>query len=335
MEIINEGSSLSVPLSFTDDTDAAVTPSAARYKLDDLAAGTSIIAWTSFAPSASTHTLVITAAQNARLNSALVLEEHRLTVEITYGTDSKKALSTYDFAIRKIGVTTSTQADYISAITALVGGALPLGEKEQIIAINQAVKKYSGHSPREVIEDETGNGSFDYALTLLTYWTDKFSTIKKVEYPVNDTESSASVLQDDAWSIYKKPAGSYLRMLENKPATTESLRITYTALHLCNANICTIPERDEEAVQMLAAAGFCDMLATYFAQTQDSIIQADSVDHKSKASEYAARARTYRTQYYEHMGIKPGEVPPASVTRDQDTKPSWGGTHLTHPRKWR
>ena len=211
----------------------------------------------------------------------------------------------------------SKRQDFITAISNLVGGELPLGETEKIFAISKAVKKYSGDRPREIIEDETGAGAFDYAVTLLASWTEGFSSIKKVEYPVDDTSKTPDILADDAWTIYKKPAGNYLRFLEDKPAATESMRITYTALHVCDDTQSTIPTVDEEAVQMLAAAGFCDMLAAYYSQTQDSTIQADSVDHKSKASEYASRARTYKKEYTDHLGIIAGSVAPASVTRDQ------------------
>jgi hypothetical protein len=227
----------------------------------------------------------------------------------------------------------STRQDYITAIGHLVGGSLPLGEAEKIFAISAALKKYSGHRPRIVPEDEVGNASFDYALTLLAEWTEGFSTIKSVEYPVDDTVVEADVLGDDAWQIYQKPAGKVLRLLEDTPAATESLRIIYTALHTCTDAACTVPSYDEEALQILAASIFCDMLAAYFAQTQDSTIQADSVDHKSKASEYAARARAYRKMYFDHLGIKEGETPAASVTKDQDMQGSWGAGKMTHGRR--
>jgi hypothetical protein len=232
-------------------------------------------------------------------------------------------------------VPTSTLQDYITAIGKLVGGELPIGEPEKIFAINAALKKYSGHRPRIVAEDEDGNGSFDYALTLLADWTEGFSTIKSVEFPVDDTDEAAAILDDDAWQIYQKPSGKCLRMLEDTPETTEHLRIAYTALHTCTDEACTAPSYDEEALQILAASIFCDMLAAYFSQTQDSTIQADSVDHKSKASEYSARARAYRKMYFDHIGIKEGETPAASVTRGQDLAGSWGADKATHPRRFR
>jgi len=230
-----------------------------------------------------------------------------------------------------------TRQDYIAALGQLVKGEFPLGEPEKIWAINKAVKRYAQDRPLEVSEDEPGDGGFDYALTILASWAEGFSTIKQIEYPVDDddTYEDENILQEDSWKIYQKPAGKVIRLLENKPTAAESMRITYTALHLCDDTQCTVPAIDEEAVQMLAAAEFCQMLATYFAQNQDSTIAADSVDHKSKSADYAARARTYRKGYFDHLGLKEDQVTPASVTRDQDTRPSWRSDQLTHPRKFR
>lgn len=229
----------------------------------------------------------------------------------------------------------STRQDYITALGDLVQGDFPLGESAKIIAINSAIKEHSRHKPRIVPEDEAGTGGFDYALTLLSHWAEGVSVIKSVEYPVDDTNETADILQDDAWCIYHKPSGKVLRFLEDVPAATETLRVTYTALHICTDAECTIATFDEEAVQCLAAGYFCNMLATYYAQNQDSTIKADSVDHKSKSSDYAARARTYRKTYFSHMGIEEGKTTAASVTKDQDIAGGWGGDRLTHPRKGR
>jgi len=229
----------------------------------------------------------------------------------------------------------STRQDYLTAIGNLVQGEFPLGETEKILAINMAMKAHSKHRPLVVVEDESGAAAFDYAITLLASWSEGFSVIKQVEYPVDDDDETPDILQDDEWMIYEKPAGKYLRFLENEPAATETFRVTYTALHTCTDTTCTVKTFDEEAVQALAAAFFCDMLATYFAQTQDSTIQADVVDHRSKAREYDARAKAYRKMYFNHLGIEEGKTPPASVTKDLDLKGSWAGDKLTHPKKYR
>ena len=99
----------------------------------------------------------------------------------------------------------------------------------------------------------------------------------------------------------------------------------------------TIPASDEDAVANLAASLCSGALASAYAQTGDSTITADSVDHKSKSEQYAARAREQKKVYLNHIGIKEGEseVSPASVVKDLDVDYPWGGDRLTHPKKWR
>jgi hypothetical protein len=198
-----------------------------------------------------------------------------------------------------------------------------------------AIKAHSRQRPRKVVEDVDGDGGFDYALSDLASWKSGFSSIEQVEYPVDDTDETADVLQDDAWEIYEKPSGKMLRFLEDTPDATEDFRVTYTSFHTCTDSACTVEDFDEEAVQALAAAFFCEMLSTYYAQSTDSTIAADSVDHTSKSRDYAARAKAFRKIYFDHLGIKEGQTPAASVTRDQDKAASWGRDKLTHKGKYR
>jgi len=229
----------------------------------------------------------------------------------------------------------SNRQDYISAVEKFVQGELPLGEADIILAIGMAVKAHSRHKPRVIVEDEDGDGGFDYAVTLLSYWSDGFSVIKQVEYPVDDTDETPDILQDDEWMIYETPSGKFLRFTEDEPTSSEDFRVTYTGLHTCTDSACTVEGFDEEAVQALAAAYFCDMLATYYAQSQDSTIEADVVDHMGKGGEYSKRAKGFRKMYFDHLGIKEGQTMPASVTYDQDKKASWASDKLTHKKKYR
>jgi len=228
----------------------------------------------------------------------------------------------------------TTRQDYITAIGQFVQGEIPLGEADKILAINVALKTHSRHKPLIVVEDESGDAGFDYDIADLASWSDGFSVIRQVEYPVDDDDETPDILQDDAWMIYETPAGKVLRFLDNSPAATESFRATYTALHTCTDAACTVKTFDEEAVQALAAGFFCEMLATFYAQSGDSTIGADSVDHKSKAAEYSGRARAYKKIYYDHIGAKEGSPGAASVTRDQDAPGTWGDK-LTHKQKYR
>jgi len=233
----------------------------------------------------------------------------------------------------------SVLQDYIDAIDQLVGGDLPLGEGEKVKAIQMALKRYSKDRPLVVVEDVDGDGGFDYDVADLASWSDGFSVIQTVEYPVDDDSPEPNRLQDDAWTIYQTPDGIFLRFIENTPSAAEDFRLVYTALHGFTGGEdsidSTVKAFDEEAVQALAAAVFCELLASYYAQTADSTISADSVDHSSRAREYAARARAYRGLYFEHLGIKPGEVAADSVTADTDLTPSWQGDKLTHRRRYR
>lgn len=225
--------------------------------------------------------------------------------------------------------------DYIGEVKKLVPGAnLPCGEPEMILAIAMAMKEHSRHRPQTLVEDIDGDGGFDYAVTGLDYWSDGFSVIRQVEYPVDDDDEIPDILQEDAWMMYQTPAGKYLRFLESSPAADEDIRVTYTAIHTCTDDDCTVVDYDDEAVQALAASKFCEMLATAYAQTGDSTISADVVDHKSRAGEYSTRARTYRGIYLKHIGVEDGKPPAASITKDQDKAGSWGD-RLTHKAKYR
>lgn len=225
--------------------------------------------------------------------------------------------------------------DLIAAVQKLVSGELPLGEPDIILAIGQGMKTYSRHKPRRVVEDVAGDGGFDYPVSGLGCWSDEFSVVKQIEYPVDDTYQTADVLQEEEWQVYEKPTGKEIRFLEEEPASDESFRVTYTGLHTCTDEACTVPTIDEEAVQALCASCFADMLSTCFAQTGDSTIEADVVDHKSKSEQYSSRAKALRRLYYDHMGVKEGVPRAASVTHDQDKAPSWGADRLTHKRRER
>jgi hypothetical protein len=97
----------------------------------------------------------------------------------------------------------------------------------------------------------------------------------------------------------------------------------------------TIPESDQDALCNLAASLCSGALASAYAQTSDSTITADSVDHKSKSQEYASRAKMQKQNYLNHLGLKEGDVAPASAVYDTDTNYPWGGDRLTHPKRYR
>ena len=229
----------------------------------------------------------------------------------------------------------TTREDYITAIGQLVQGEIPLDEADKILAVNMAMKAHSKHRPRVIVEDVTGDGGFDYDLADLDAWGSGFSVMRQVEYPVDDTDEEADILDGDAWEIYETPDGKFLRFLEDTPEADETARVTYTAPHEFSGagSACTVESFDDEAVQALAASHFLRMLSVYYSQSQDSTIAADSVDHKSKASEYRSQAKMMAQVYYDHVGVDPDGPAPAGATIAK--APETDRVRLTHSRKYR
>lgn len=232
-----------------------------------------------------------------------------------------------------------TSADYIAALGSLVPGDQPVSSVAltamQNKAISKAMDAHSKYRPRRVVADVSGSGAFDYAISGLTGWQDNFSVILQVEYPVDDTDETADILDPETYQLYDKPAGRYLRFLEDKPAATETFRATYTARHTCTVSACSVDAGDTEAVQSLAAYFLCRMLAAAHALDQDATIQADVVNHGGRRKEYEALARAYKGEYNEHMGVVDGKPKAACAIQDQDVNFAGGADRLTHPRRHR
>lgn len=232
-----------------------------------------------------------------------------------------------------------TLNDYTTALGVLVPGDHPV-EAEALAAMKEkavakAMDHHSRHKPYTVIEDVDGDGGFDYAVSGLASWVDEFSVISQVEYPVDDDDEAPDILQDDEWIIYETPSGNMLRFLEATPDSSEDFRVTYTTRHTCTEEACTVASGDQESVQSLAAHYLCKMLSAAYSLNQDSTIDADSVDHGSKARNFQNLAKQYMEDYNAHMGIVPGKQKAASITKDMDADKSWAGDGLTHRRKYR
>lgn len=231
----------------------------------------------------------------------------------------------------------STKADYRTAIEDLVPEQPFSGTDEMDRAISRAMNTHSRHKPQMVAEDIAGADTHEYVLTgTLADWEDGFSKINRIEYPVDDDDEDKDYLEESDWAIYKKTDDKYyLHFLSDTPATGETIRVWYTARHTCTNAACTVEAPDEEPAMSLAAAYFCRIIAAKYAQSQDSTILADNVDHASKRREFEAQAKSYMQEYYDHMGIKEGRPKPANVVQDQDVDYPSGWDRLTHPRRRR
>lgn len=98
----------------------------------------------------------------------------------------------------------------------------------------------------------------------------------------------------------------------------------------------TIPASDFFAVCKLGAAMCAEAIAAKYSRTSDTTITADSVQHLTRAQQWAARARDFAKQYREMLGLPaPGEKPskkPAGTIVQWQTKPEHTRRYLFHNR---
>jgi len=202
-------------------------------------------------------------------------------------------------------------------------------------AIVEAVKRYSRVRPIEAIQDYPGDGaSFDFALP--AGWVQDLSTVRSLEYPAG--ERPMSILDEADWQFYRSSTSTQvLRLLVFTPTAGQTLRMTWTKPHLVDVSGSTVITQDEEAVANLAAAMGFRQLAASYANTVDASLAADSVNYRSKSSEYLKLADALETQYRQHMGLdaKDSETLAGGTMVDVDRTNSLGQDQLTHPNRWR
>lgn len=202
-------------------------------------------------------------------------------------------------------------------------------------AIVAAAKRYSRVRPVEAVQDYAGDGAtFDFAVP--TGWMPELSTVRSMEYPAGQRQ--ASLLESDQWNFYRLSTSVVkIRLIAITPATGETLRVTWTKPHVIDVAGSTIVAHDEEAVANLAAAIGLRELAAHYANTVDPTLAADSVNYRSKSSEYLKLANELEQQYREHLGIKDGEseLIAGGTFVDVDRTSSVNQDLLTHPNRYR
>ncbi len=195
-------------------------------------------------------------------------------------------------------------------------------------SIKAALTEFSRQIPDVTVKDIVGSGTNDQDLPV--GWINDFSGIKQIEYPIGDVP--AAYLDNDEYLIYSAPTGDKIRLLNNRPAVTESIRVSYTILRIPT----TVPEGDVEAFILLASSFCLDKLANAWLQMNESTIAADSVDRNSKSRDATARAKAMRVLYRSHLGLKEDDTTKAAAaTADFDYSYPGGIGRLTHNRKAR
>lgn len=223
----------------------------------------------------------------------------------------------------------SLTAHYQPLVTRLVrDDASRITEPDRDNAIDLAVERYSQDRPRTLVEDITSDGT--RALALPGAWVADFSTLVSLEYPIGQFPPSLLT----GFELYQGPSTTVVH-LQSAPAASADVRAAFTARHVLSQASDTIPQQHREAVASYAASILCEQLASFYSGEGDSTINADAVDHRSKASEFARRAKTLRTRYYDALGIDPKKNVAAGVVVEVDMPSSTGAGRLTHPERYR
>lgn len=187
-----------------------------------------------------------------------------------------------------------------------------------------AVERYGQDRPDEITTDVTGTGARYYAVTGLTSWAEGYSKIVSIEYPAIAIASNdvPTYLDPDDWSDdYWVSGVRYIFLPNHAPASTETMRIRYTAPYTkASGAYSQISSRDFYAIGHLLASMMCQSVATRYSKTTDSGIAADAIGHTSRAGEFASRARELEKYYLQHMELdKSQDIRPAGEFINWDT----------------
>lgn len=221
--------------------------------------------------------------------------------------------------------------DYQNLTTSLVRddtGRIVNADRDEAIA--RAVARYSKDRPRLKKQDIAADAQ--NKISLPSGWEADFSQLRSIEFPVGDVPPQ--YLAQDRIGLYDELGTQKIMLLEavNIGAT---LRVEYTSAHVVSGVTDSIASDDREPVCCWAAALLLDQLASFYSGVSDSTIQADAVEHGSKAREYRNRAKDLRARYFAELGQEEKKSVPAGVMVNLDQSDSIGQDRLTHPRRYR
>tara|TARA_Y100000034_G_scaffold135950_1_gene209958 strand:- start:5355 stop:6068 length:714 start_codon:yes stop_codon:yes gene_type:complete len=233
-----------------------------------------------------------------------------------------------------------SRGDFVTAIRLNIQDPDAVGlisEAQLEDLLDRAVRIYERQRPLRQAFEQTGDGS-TYTWAMPSGWIEHFSQVLSVEYPSG--EQKPTFIPSDDWAVFYTGTGTTLtsnfRLLFNTPSSSETVRVEYTGIHTLSQATNTIPEGDQEAIGWAASAEACDILATNAAQTIDSNISADQVEHRTKERELMNRAKNYRQKFWRHMGMgENGKAPATTGITEQDTELSWQADFVFHGRRRR
>lgn len=205
-------------------------------------------------------------------------------------------------------------ADLLSLVDRLVrdeSSRLVTADKES--AIDVAVARYGKDRPRRKVEDVVSAGGD--TLPLPAAWESE-SELISAEYPIGETPVALLPC-----SIYTQPSGDVLRLGDGLSVGAE-VRLTFRVRHVVSDVLDTVGPGHREAVAAYAAALLLEQLAAAAINDGESTISADTTDRRTKAQEYASRAKALKTRYGEAMGL--GNAGDSGTAQASGTTVTWG-----------
>lgn len=168
-------------------------------------------------------------------------------------------------------------------------------------ATELAVMRLSLDKPRVVVVDVDAAGRLvDLPIT----WINDFSALRRVEYPIDETPRA---YLDDAIE-YETPAGKKIDLACSVDGT---VRVSHTlpyVLHELDPALSTVPEKYKEPLASYVVHLLLNQMAANYAHSNDSFIQADTVDHADKSRKLLNLAKLHLKKYEDQVGIeKPKE----------------------------
>lgn len=192
-----------------------------------------------------------------------------------------------------------------------------LAKSDKETAVGLAVARYGQDRPRCKVADVVAPGGD--SLPLPAGWEAE-SELVSAEYPIGETPPAHLPC-----SIYTTPAGNQLRPGDTLGAGAE-VRLTFTVAHVVSDTLDTVPPSHREAVACWAAAWLLEQLAAAAINDGESTLSADSTDRRTKAQEYASRARALKARYSDTLGV--GNASPQAASGQTAAWPS--RPRLTH-----
>lgn len=194
-------------------------------------------------------------------------------------------------------------------------------------AIDGAIKRYSLDRPLlRVVEAAVAPGGATIALP--AGWDADFSTLSAVECPPGLVP--AAMLE--GVELRQTPAGIVIMLRDSLQAGT-ACWLHWTAQHQVTEDSSTIPAADIEAVACWAAATLLDQLAAARSGDTAPTLDVVKVDAGSTSRDYAARAKSLRQQYLDHVGVAADRAAPAGVVVSFDREQAQGYPGLLRNRR--